>query len=76
MKITGTRSKIWVDLEDGRIAEIEGEMIVGGFVAERDSIKNWQVPAGIPITASEKQEIIEGVVNKTKNNPKMKITFE
>ena len=51
-------------------------MIVGGFVAERDSIKNWQVPAGIPITASEKQEIIEGVVNKTKNNPKMKITFE
>lgn len=48
MKVTGTRSKIWVELEDGRIAEIEGEMIVGGFVAEMDSIKNWQYPQASP----------------------------
>lgn len=76
MKITGTRSKIWVDFEDGRIAEIEGEMIVGGFVAEKCSIEHWKTPPGVPITASEKQEMIEKVVNKTKDNPKMKIVFE
>lgn len=37
MKITGTSSYIEVEL-DGKIVKIEGEILVGGFVAYKDTI--------------------------------------
>ena len=42
-KITGTNTYIDVEL-DGRTARIAGEMIVGGFVCYKSSMKNWLIP--------------------------------
>ena len=43
MKITGTSSYIKVEI-DNKMVKIKGEMIVGGFLAYSDSIKNWESP--------------------------------
>ena len=42
-KITGTNTYIDVELDD-RTVRILGEMIVGGFVCYKSSMKNWLVP--------------------------------
>lgn len=68
MKITGTRSYINVEL-DGKTVKIEGEMLIGGFVAYKDTIKNWETPyEQIPITDEEKEDIIKRVIDYTKNS--------
>lgn len=75
MKITGTRSYIKVTFE-GKTVKISGEMIVGGFVADKNSIRNWEPPYNDKsINDTEKQNIIDAVINKTKNSH-MIITFE
>ena len=74
MKITGTNSYIKVEI-DKKIVKIEGEMIVGGFVAFKDTIKQWEVPEGEKIDSATKQYIIESVINETKDSH-MKIIFE
>ena len=66
MKITGTMSYIKVEIE-GKIVKIQGEMIVGGFVAFKNTIKNWEPPYD--------NEIIDKVTNETKNSH-LVITFE
>ena len=68
MKITGTRSYIKVTFE-GKTVKISGEMIVGGFVADKNSIRNWEPPYNDKsINDTEKQNIIDAVINKTKNS--------
>lgn len=68
MKITGTRSYIKVDLDD-KTVKIQGEMIIGGFVADKDTIKNWEPPyEHIPISEEEKEDIIKRVIEYTKNS--------
>lgn len=68
MKITGTRSYINVEL-DGKTVKIEGEMLIGGFVAYKDTIKNWEPPyEHIPITDEEKEDIIKRVIDYTKDS--------
>ena len=75
MKINGTRSYIKVTFE-GKTVKISGEMIVGGFVADKNSIRNWEPPYNDKsINDTEKQNIIDAVINKTKNSH-MIITFE
>ena len=75
MKITGTRSYIKVTFE-GKTVKISGEMIVGGFVADKNSIRNWEPPYNDKsINDTEKQNIIDAVINKTKISH-MIITFE
>lgn len=75
MRITGTRSYIKVEI-DGKVVKIDGEMLVGGFVAYQDSIHNWEPPyEDEVISDSKKQEIIDKVIEKTKNSY-MQITFE
>ena len=40
MKVTGTRSQVWFDLENGYIAKASGELLVGGvFVVETSTMK-------------------------------------
>ena len=56
VKITGTNTYIDVEL-DGRTARIAGEMIVGGFVCYKISMKNWLVPENEPLTEEDKKEI-------------------
>lgn len=74
MKITGTRT--YIDVEDeGRVIRIQGEMIVGGFVAYKRSMTKWKVPENEPVTEEEKINIIDKVIKKT-NGSHMVITFE
>lgn len=75
MKITGTRSYIKVEIE-GKVVEIKGELLVGSFIAYKDTIKNWNPPyESEEIDDAMKQKIIEMVVNKTKKSH-LVITFE
>lgn len=74
VKITGTRSYIDVVIDEKEI-RIFGEMIVGGFVAYKDSIKSWDKPAGETIDEDTKDDIIRKVIEKTKNSH-MVIVFE
>jgi hypothetical protein len=75
MKITGTRSYIKVEIED-KIVKIKGELLIGGFIAYKDSIKNWEPPyESEKIDDLEKQKIVNMVINETKNSH-LVITFE
>jgi hypothetical protein len=75
MKITGSSSFIKVEI-DGKVMKINGEMIVGGFVAFKDSMKSWEPPnENETIDDITKNNIIQKVVEKTKGSH-MAITFE
>ena len=43
MKITGTMSYIKVEIE-GKTVKIEGEKVIGGVIAFKNTIKNWEPP--------------------------------
>ena len=68
---------IYIKVEvDGKVAKIQGEMIVNDFVAFKDTIKHWKPPYDtVEIEEKIKQEIINGVINETKDS-KFKITFK
>lgn len=75
MKITGTMSYIKVEV-DGKVVKIEGEKVVGGFVAFKDTIKTWESPYDQEaIDDKLKEEIITRVINETKNSH-LVVTFE
>ena len=73
-KIKGKMDYIDVYFENG-VVRIQGEMIHGGFIADANSIQEWKEPEGKAVSASEKKEIIDAVVDKTKGSH-MVITFE
>lgn len=74
IKIKGTND--YIDVYDGdKVARIDGELVLGGFVAESNSIRYWKVPSGVPISQAEKQDLINKVIEKTKGSH-MVITFE
>ncbi len=74
VKITGTHSYIRVDM-DGKIVRIPGEMTVGGFVANKNAINEWEEPAGEIIDEKTRDELIRQVISKTKDLH-MVIVFE
>ena len=75
MSITGTMSYIKVEIE-GKTVKIEGEKVIGGFIAFKNTIKNWEPPYENEIIDEKlKQEIIQKVSDKTKNSH-LVITFE
>lgn len=74
IKITGTRTYIDVNY-DGKEVRIKGEMIIGGFVAYKNSITEWNNPQGEPIDEETKNDIIQKVIEKTKDSH-MVIVFE
>ena len=75
MNITGTMSYIKVEIE-GETVKIEGEKVIGGFIAFKNTIKNWEPPYENEIIDEKlKQEIIQKVSDKTKNSH-LVITFE
>ncbi|WP_040214615.1 Imm74 family immunity protein [Clostridium polynesiense] len=75
MKITGTMSYIKVEIDE-KVVKIEGEKIIGGFVAFKDTMKNWESPHDDDVIDDKlKQEIIDRVTNETKNSH-LVITFE
>ena len=73
--IKGAYDYMDVYFEDGRVVRIDGEMIYHGFAAEENSITEWKVPKGEPISEEEKREIKEAVLEEA-NGLKIKIVFE
>ena len=63
MKITGTRSTITFDLENGFLLRAQGELINKKFVVYKDSMTHWEPPhENLPITPRE----IDNIINMTK----------
>ena len=63
MKISGTRSIITFDYENGYVLKAEGELLTdGSFIVYRSNIQNWEPPYNhIPITQKEIDKLIEEV---------------
>ncbi|MFE8100758.1 Imm74 family immunity protein [Brenneria goodwinii] len=75
MKITGTNSYIILD-DDGRKIKVEGEMVIGGFIADIKSIKNFEPPyKKEELTEETKREYIDKTIKKTVGTY-MEIKFE
>lgn len=65
MKITGTSSYVMLDI-DGKKIKAQGEMIVGGFIAEKDTMKKFEPPyENEPVTEAVRQKYINEAVQKT-----------
>ena len=63
MKISGTRSIITFDYENGYVLKAEGELLTdGSFIVYRSSIENWEPPYNhIRISQKEIDKLIEEV---------------
>lgn len=76
MKISGTNSYIRIRFDDGHEIIITGELVIGGFYADKNSIKAWEPPySGEIIDKDKKQQLIRDIENYTKDT-EMKILFE
>ena len=66
MKITGTRSTITFDLENGFILKAQGELLINKkFVVYKDSMTQWEPPhENLPTTQRE----IENIIHTAKKN--------
>lgn len=68
MKITGTSSYVVLDIE-GKKIKAEGEMIVGGFIAEKNTMKKFEPPyENEPVTDAIRQKYIDEAVRKTQGS--------
>lgn len=65
MKISGTKSIITFDYENGYVLKAKGELLTNGsFTAYRSSIQNWEPPYNhIRIIESEIDKLVEEVVS-------------
>ena len=61
MKITGTRSTITFDLENGFLLKAQGELLINEkFVVYKDSMTHWEPPhKNLPITQREIENIVK-----------------
>ncbi len=77
MKVTGIKGKRdYIDVYFGeKVVRIYGELVIGGFIAAANTIKQWKIPEGEPISEAEKKEIMDAVIEKTKGSH-LTITFE
>lgn len=76
MNITGTSSYIRVKLENDHEIIINGELVVGGFIALKSSIKSWEPPYDHEIISEDdKKSLMKRIENKTKGSH-MVISFE
>ena len=71
MKITGTRSTITFDLENGFLIKAQGELLINKkFVVYKDSMTQWEPPhENLPITQRE----IEDIINTAKSRNRQRI---
>ncbi|MFS9108175.1 Imm74 family immunity protein [Streptococcus infantis] len=63
MKISGTRSIITFDYENGYVIKAKGELLTdGSFTVYRSSLQNWEPPYNhIRITQNEIDKLVEEV---------------
>lgn len=77
MKVTGTRSQVWFDLENGYIAKASGELLVGGvFVVETSTMKFWEPPHEREAITPSQIEMIVSEVRRLTNKNTAQIIFE
>jgi len=74
MKVSGTSSHVYLDI-DGHIIKAEGEMIVGGFVAYKRTMKFEPPYENEPVTEEIRQKFINEALLETKDSY-MKLEFE
>ena len=67
MKISGTRSIITFDYENGYVLKAEGELLTdGSFTVYRSCIQNWEPPYNhIRVSQKEIDKLIEEVNSMT-----------
>ena len=67
MKISGTRSIITFDYENGYVLKAKGELLTdGSFTVYRSSIQNWEPPYNhIRVSQKEIDKLIEEVNSMT-----------
>lgn len=77
MKISGTRSTIVFNMEDGHIMRANGELLLNGsFVVDKKTMLSWEPPyRSETVTIETVNDIIQEVENMTNSNT-MKIIFE
>ena len=77
MRITGGKSYVKFDLENGYILKAEGEMLINRvFVAYKNSMKNWEYPhEDEGVSENQIDEIIKQVKENTNENT-IQIEFE
>jgi hypothetical protein len=77
MKITGTRSHIFVETE-GKVLKISGELTATpAFYADINSINHWEKPyESIKITAKERKTLIEKIKEESNRPGNLTIIFE
>lgn len=77
MKVTGSRSYVKFNLENGYVVKAEGEMLVGRrFVVFTDTMKFWEAPhEKEEVTPSQIEEIIKEVQRQTNENT-VQLIFE
>jgi hypothetical protein len=76
MKITGTRSYILIELDNGKAVKVHGELtLTPAFYADVASFVNYESPnQDLRISEQEKKDIIKDVLEH--NNPEFKIYFD
>ncbi len=76
MKVTGTRSNMKVELDDGKIAIFTGELVLDGFWADKNSVSKWESPyEDIPFTEKDLINIMYLIEEKNKIS-KLKVWFD
>ncbi len=77
MKITGTRSHIFIETE-GKILKIAGELTATpAFYADINSINQWEKPSdNIKITEEEKKILIDKIIEESNQPGNIPIIFE
>lgn len=77
MKITGDKSHITFELEDGYVLKAEGELLASGaFLVYRDTMEAWAPPhQAEPVTQSQIAAIIAWVKKNTNKNT-VKLIFK
>lgn len=75
MNITGTSSYIKIEYQN-KIIKVQGEMLVGGFVAYKNTMISWEPPHDKEMFHPEmRDEIIKEVLKFCETND-FKIEFE
>ena len=76
MKITGTRSTITFDLENGFLLKAQGELLINKkFVVYKDSMTHWEPPhENLPITPREIDNIIS-MAKKMESDQTIRLDF-
>ena len=77
MKVTGTRGHITFDMENGYVAEAEGELtFTPRFYVRTDSLKYWNPPHGNERITPEQIEMIKREVARNNGHYSVPIVFD